>query len=276
MSVAFIGMANPGLLGCKSHCHAYWELDCFIQGEGSLVVGGERFAFKAGDIFCQPPGVPHQVSSERGFQDIYVGIDGFVNPGTHFVPRFFDNANRDFSNILLQIYRVCHLKQKNWQRIADSLLDVLYEYLTAWNETAGRQTLVNELERILIANLANPDFSVQEALKNYPVSAGHFRRLFRAQTGKAPLEYLISRRIDFARQLLESGGGQSIRIKEVAAMAGFSDPYYFSRLYRQITGMSPSACLAGQHKLASGRQESCGSQIRPGRFQEPAGQSRPD
>jgi AraC-like DNA-binding protein len=44
-------------------------------------------------------------------------------------------------------------------------------------------------------------------------------------------------------QLMESGLASSITIKEIATLAGFDDPYYFSRVFRKVTGKSPSAWM---------------------------------
>ena len=67
------------------------------------------------------------------------------------------------------------------------------------------------------------------------MSYRHFRRLFQQCTGVPPGQYLLNLRINRAKRLLE----EPLTIAEVAYRAGFSDPYYFSRLFKQKTGVSP-------------------------------------
>ena len=52
-----------------------------------------------------------------------------------------------------------------------------------------------------------------------------------------PLQFIEQQRIDRARQLLEHTGHT---IATVAHQVGFDNPFYFSRRFKQATGMSPS------------------------------------
>jgi transcriptional regulator GlxA family with amidase domain len=62
-------------------------------------------------------------------------------------------------------------------------------------------------------------------------------RLFRRELQTSPMNWVIERRIDRARQLL-SRTHQTVA--QVAHAVGCADPYYFSRLFKDRTGMSPS------------------------------------
>lgn len=64
------------------------------------------------------------------------------------------------------------------------------------------------------------------------------RRRFRQQTGFSLQEYAIAVRIRLAKNLLVSG---ELSVQEVAAECGFSDPYYFTRLFTRRVGMNPSS-----------------------------------
>ena len=57
----------------------------------------------------------------------------------------------------------------------------------------------------------------------------------------SPLTYLMEKRIDCAKQLLlrRNNNDSNYSIKEIAEMCGFSDPLYFSRYFKKITGVPP-------------------------------------
>ncbi len=65
----------------------------------------------------------------------------------------------------------------------------------------------------------------------------YFCRFFHELTGKRPMEYLNSFRVESAAGLLMSG---SMSIGEVAENCGFSDPCYFAKLFKRYRGQSPS------------------------------------
>jgi AraC-like DNA-binding protein len=60
-------------------------------------------------------------------------------------------------------------------------------------------------------------------------------RRFRAETGLAPYEYVVSRRIEEARRLLAAG----LPPAEVSVLAGFADQSHLNRHFRRIVGVTP-------------------------------------
>ncbi len=65
--------------------------------------------------------------------------------------------------------------------------------------------------------------------------------LFKKYTNKRPIDYLIQHRIRKALELLET---TDLLICEVAGEVGYQDPFYFSRLFKKYTGISPTTLRA--------------------------------
>ena len=65
----------------------------------------------------------------------------------------------------------------------------------------------------------------------------HFARQFKRATGLPPHQYVIARRVERAKQLLQGGG--ELSLAEVAACAGFCDQSQFSRHFKRIVGVTP-------------------------------------
>ena len=68
------------------------------------------------------------------------------------------------------------------------------------------------------------------------VSVAHYSSLFRVRTGFSPIDFLIRLRVRHACRVLDT---TSITIKEVSERCGFADPYYFTRCFRRVMGISP-------------------------------------
>jgi AraC family transcriptional regulator len=85
------------------------------------------------------------------------------------------------------------------------------------------------------------------------LSPYHFARQFKAATGLPPHQYVILRRIERTKHLLQSGSEHSLA--EIAAHAGFADQSQFSRQFKRLVGITPgqfrmsvpqAACAAGR------------------------------
>jgi AraC family transcriptional regulator len=70
------------------------------------------------------------------------------------------------------------------------------------------------------------------------MSPYHFARLFKRSTGVPPHKFLVRRRIDAARALLEA---RTLPTAEIARLVGFRTPSHFTTTFRRITGTTPSA-----------------------------------
>ena len=69
------------------------------------------------------------------------------------------------------------------------------------------------------------------------LSASQFSLLFRRKTGRSVMDYLIHLRVQRACQYLDN---TELKVKEIAAMVGYDDPYYFSRIFKKVMGNSPA------------------------------------
>lgn len=68
------------------------------------------------------------------------------------------------------------------------------------------------------------------------LSQSSFFVLFKAATGRTPLDFFIRARMRRAGELLEE---TTLQIKEIAARLGYDDQFYFSRLFKSVHGVSP-------------------------------------
>ncbi|WP_077520953.1 helix-turn-helix transcriptional regulator [Metapseudomonas resinovorans] len=64
-----------------------------------------------------------------------------------------------------------------------------------------------------------------------------FSRLFKEVNGVGFMEYILGKRMDFAKHLLENS---QMPVTSIGYEAGFKDPSYFARAFKQLAGCSPS------------------------------------
>jgi len=81
------------------------------------------------------------------------------------------------------------------------------------------------------------DVSLADLAALVGLSTFHFCRAFKQSTGLPPHRWQVARRIERARELLESS---NLPVTEVAARVGYDDPTLLARAFRKAVGVSPS------------------------------------
>lgn len=221
----------------NAHSHKYWEIICYTTGEGILKIGDKEIFFEPGTIVCQPPFIPHSEISSTGYKSIFFVVESFKEFDTP-IPCFKDNDNKDVYNLMQIIHREFQKKSKNWLDITNSLLISIYQFFLAWNVNINKNPFIEQFENVLVQNILNKSFNLNEAMHEFPLSPNYFRNIFKKDTGYTPLNYLTHKKIDYAKFLLECKNSR-LTLKEIADMIGFDNEYYFSRVFKKITGKCP-------------------------------------
>lgn len=84
----------------------------------------------------------------------------------------------------------------------------------------------------------NEQINIDEYARKNNVSTSGFIRNFKMCTGSTPMQYILSKRIYNAEILLRN---PDYNVSEVARIVGYENPLYFSRAFKKIKGVSPSA-----------------------------------
>jgi len=80
------------------------------------------------------------------------------------------------------------------------------------------------------------ELSLAELTAYIGYSVSHFSAVFHKQTGQSPIEYFNRMKIARAQELLRT---TELKVNQICSRLGYEDPFYFSRLFRKYTGMSP-------------------------------------
>jgi AraC family transcriptional regulator of arabinose operon len=245
-----------GYASHKTNACVRRTLNCYAavwvsQGRGWLETSSTRqpLAISEGTLFWLFPGITHSYSpSETGWTEHWVLFEGklaldFEQAGllTRSLPvktitgfaaitGFFDQIKADFE------------KAGPQTAVLSGMLvgRLIAEINSLENQTPGDDnspvTLVTQTIGWLEEHPGEViDFEKISLQKGVGYST--FRRYFKKISGLPPQEYLQNLRISRAKKLLVFSD-QSI--KQIASAVGFSDPYYFSRVFHNEVGLAPS------------------------------------
>ena len=221
------------------------------QGAGTFQVRGTRpLPVKAGDVFLIEPGMWHDYSPilESGWKEYWVMFNG-------------RQANELVSQVDLprRAPLIHYGEDKSLHHLFTQMLDVagaappfsdiihtgqllqmaalIQGRLQLQREQGDRDQSFIQQAKQHLASAGDQPVDMQALAHTLGISYPHFRRVFKQSTGLPPQQYLLNLRINQAKQLMEE---QDMKLSDIARSVGFDDPFYFSRLFKQKTGISPS------------------------------------
>jgi DNA-binding response OmpR family regulator/anti-sigma regulatory factor (Ser/Thr protein kinase) len=150
-------------------------------------------------------------------------------------------------NFEILVSRIKNLLQQQ-QSLKQTFTKQVAVKTTEIQVASADEKFVQDALAIVEKNISNADFSVEELSRALLLSrAAVYKRLF-VLTGKTPIEFIRSVRLQRAAQLLEK---TKMTVAEVAYETGFNNPKYFSKYFKTAFGKLPSAYQADGKKGGS-------------------------
>jgi len=219
------------------HQHAALELVYYVEGTGRTTFGKNSCDARRNAFMVIPSGVMHD---QENFTDLVSICVGLSQSGLEpFQGEWFD-AGGVLGKVLRTLVREMEARQTGYALICQGLLletEGLIRRIAKENACPPRkEALVNKALEII--RYREGALSVEELAGQLFVSKDYLRHLFRDFASQSPIQHIIHARIEKARDLLSRN---NLSIKEVASDCGFESVYYFSRLFRKVTGLPPSS-----------------------------------
>lgn len=228
---------------------AHYLIHLVTAGRGTFRFDGKTYSLKKGDLFLALAGriVAYQADLEDPWEYYWVGFQGAD------AKRMLQLAGLSEASPVIQVPKEGRAKERLLQiyeargntPAADATM-VGYLYLLLGSlirESAGQpgaygtQQYLEQAMRFIQYNYAD-NITVADMARYADVSRSQLYRAFMEQCGLSPHAYLQKFRINTACGLLRS---RRYTVSEVAGSVGFNDPLYFSRIFRRLKGISPTA-----------------------------------
>lgn len=128
---------------------------------------------------------------------------------------------------------------QNRNRAVLLLEDALLQLHETPTETFSIGSHLKKELRLLMEEIQSTpelEWNFVEEAKSLNISYPHFRRLFKQLTGAPPNRFVIDCRLQLAKRFLTTS---SLAIGEIGSACGFSDEFYFSRIFKKYSHISP-------------------------------------
>lgn len=245
------------------------------SGELHIEEDGVRYALRSGDVFMLEPNLDHE-GFEKHVCDYYyihflhsdiqhVQIDdieayarGFiledqerdVEPGSSYsFPKHFNLADKNIRsqvfnhlNEMGQLYR-----RKNYNRgltalkLSELFIELSRAYLLEHLQSSRKRTTKGAVKAYELLDYIHhhyPDkITGSDIEARFDCNFDHMNRTFNKITGYSITHYVNKVRVNQARELLQN---TPLSVGEIAELVGFSDIYYFSKMFKKYVGLSPA------------------------------------
>lgn len=154
--------------------------------------------------------------------------------------RIEENELLDFSSYLDEL-NALDIKRDWYQWIVARMKYIAVQIM---DKKDHKCSVIVERTKVFLETHYTEELTLEGVARNQNISPQYLSKLFKEETSYTFVEYLTRLRIEFAQQLM---GGTDLSIKEICYRVGYSDPNYFSRLFRKQTGLMPKTFI-GQYR----------------------------
>ena len=241
-----------------SHRHSSYELIVVRKGPYKTRLNGHSLTLDHPHCLLVKPGDLHEVDCQSGQRHYVLQFDlcgGAMKQGDYY--RIFiddlDPAQQVFTAPIDEIEPLLHAirgESKSGHRFSSEIQDCLVEQICwillnhieetslapAFRKISDDQRFMGRMERFARRNLSNRT-TIEELAQFMEVSKSTLSKHCTDLFGESPGNYLTRYKVSVARELLNSTRKS---IKEISFDLGFKNPYHFSRVFKRITGYSPS------------------------------------
>ena len=235
----------------KTPVNQYVFIYC-TDGAGRYRIGEHEYNVSANQYFILPAGIPHAYASDNAHPWTIYWIHFKGTQAAHYAkdaqtpmkvsPEKNSRIN-DRNNLFEEMFSTLKAGYSSENlRYVSSLfhyylgsLRYIQQYRQAKRYVSDDANMVNIAIHYMKENIEKR-ITLQDLADHVGYSTSHFTTLFKQQTGHTPLSYHNLLKIQQACTLLDI---TDMKINQICYKIGIEDPYYFSRLFSKIMGMSP-------------------------------------
>ena len=230
------------------NCHANLEIQLCTAGTGTVLLDGEKYTVKKGDIIAVNPDVVHYTFTDSylRYTCLIISTDWCrqmnINCDTiRFVPFIGDPALADLIGKLADVYpdygdalRVVKLSRI----LSEILINLAEKHSTSALITASKSKKIDAVKEavMFIQKNFNKKFTLSEIAAAVFMDKYTLCKDFKKYTGHTVVEYLHQYRCMKAVDYLSAG----FTVTETASLCGFENLSFFTKIFKRYTKNNPS------------------------------------
>lgn len=235
--------ANPKYM-IKRDKSDLFVFEYVLSGIGYIEINDEIIKVQAGDVYCLEPGMSYCYYSDKHnplekmwinfYSDLFIDIFKHFNLSGKIL--FKNTDTIELFNKIQSLKKVSNFSDDLCYEIAPILFNILCQLNK--NDVLGEKNKDDVIVKTkqLLDDSIYTDITMDVIADKIGLSKSHIIREFSKYYGCTPYNYLISQKIAIAKKMISLS---NMKIADISNTLGFSDPHYFSRLFKIKVGLSP-------------------------------------
>ena len=220
-------------------------------GKMKIKIKGELMEIPGGTVFLYAPREEQYYgqADRNPIMNYWIHFSGYgieellSETGLSGMSLFNIGINDEIPALIGRVTEELSEKKQNYRKIAESLLERLFYYISTEHFRDKAKSPQRTDPRIsqaiaFIHENYKSRLTLHGLAKSASMGVTRFTDLFREATGQSPVQYLISYRIQKAKELMAF---TSYSIKQISSFVGFDNQLYFCRVFKKLEKIPPSA-----------------------------------
>jgi len=245
------------------HYHDAYEMFLFLNGKASMYYDEEYHPMNPGDLYIIPPDVPHGAACydskvydrvvvnvrEELLRDLSTGVTDlsvFLSENTEGKIKVVNLNTKAQKRLIQMVEEMPHEEEDGKPSFghdieirarAALLLVELNRLVSEFHAQSGKKSRPKLVENIVdyIAEHLTESITLEILANQFFISSKYISSVFHKSMGMTLREYIITKRVEYAKKLLSEGKN----VSEACELSGFGDYSNFIRTFTLIAGISP-------------------------------------
>lgn len=220
-----------------------YKMHYVCSGNGFIHFEDKVQALTEGDVFITYPAHPFCIESKENFSYMYISFLG--SRANMIMEKLKINKNNyhftDCQKISDFWKSGFNFNSELTDLISESILLYTFSYIgnritSFYDKNKINSNTAMYIKKYIDDNFLNPDISLASISKEISYNKKYISSVFKKTIGIGIIEYLNTIRVQYACTLIQHG---LTCVNDIAVCCGYSDPLYFSKVFKEKMGISP-------------------------------------
>lgn len=246
--------------------HDFWEMVYVDKGIVEIKRDEECIILKQGEIVFHKPNEFHAIKAVDSSPNFFVVSFVCDSPSMVYLEKYHTTLDRTLKGFIASVIKESEgtyiipkndtelkklEKKENALIGGEQLIKTYIEQLLIFlirtvtdrgavgvfpSKESMESHIVVDIKKYIDSKVEN-NIRVNDICREFGYSKSYISKIFREQTGETLSSYAIKKRVERARVLIREG---NLNFAQISAKLNFDNPQYFSRVFKRVTGMTPS------------------------------------